>query len=187
MIAKWAPNDEKGKFCAALLGGALGTVVTWPVAGFLMEYYGWPSVFYSTATFTLFMCCVWYLVVSDTPANHPRITDAEREYIEKSLGNVLSKEKLRPPYLKIITSMPFLVLLLLHYGNIWGLYFLLNEAPTFMKNILKFDLKKAGFLASLPSLVRFILGFAFGSLGDVMRRNELLNTTFIRKIFCIFC
>lgn len=187
LIAKWAPPDEKGKFVAALLGGALGTVVTWPVASLLMEALGWHSVFYATAAFTLIMGIVWFGLVSDTPANHPRISDAEREHIEKSLGDVISKENVQPPYFKIMTSLPFLALLLLHYGNIWGLYFLLNEAPTFMKDVLKFDLTKAGFLASLPSLARLVLGFGFGSLGDALRRNNVMSLTFMRKFFCIFC
>lgn len=152
-----------------------------------MESFGWPSVFYTTAGLTLLTALVWYWLVSNTPAAHPRISAAEREYIEASLGSVVSKEKLRPPFFRIMTSLPFLVLLLLHYGNIWGLYFLLNEAPTFMKDILKFDLKQAGFLASLPSLARLVLGFGFGSLGDFLRRRKLMDLTLMRKCFCLFC
>lgn len=187
LIAKWAPPDEKGKFCSGLLGGAIGTVITWPVAGVLMGYYGWPCVYYSTGAFTVFVSFLWWYLVADTPVVHPRITETEREYIEKSIGDMVSKEKLKPPYFSIMTSIPFLALLLLHYGNIWGLYFLLNEAPTFMKEILKFDLKRAGVLASLPTLTRFILGFVFGSIGDKIRQKHLFNLTFIRKFFCIFC
>lgn len=40
-----------------------------------------------------------------------------------------------PPFLKLTTSLPFISLLILHYGNLWGLYFLLTAAPKFMSEV----------------------------------------------------
>lgn len=56
-----------------------------------------------------------------------------------------------------------------------------------MNEVLKFNLGKAGILASLPYLARFFAGIVFGSLGDYLLRTERLSATSIRKLFCIFC
>lgn len=46
LVAHWAPPAEKGKFVSCLLGGAIGTVVTWSLTGPLIENFGWSAAFY---------------------------------------------------------------------------------------------------------------------------------------------
>lgn len=140
-----------------------------------------------------------------------------------------------PPFCKLITSVPFIALTLLHYGNLWGLYFLITAAPKFMSEVgsiyssyipniqpknrcfhllptgnkiirlgtikktkwlyynriqwkvLGFNLAQAGILASLPYLARLSAGFLFGSIGDALIKSNVMSTTSIRKMFCIFC
>lgn len=91
------------------------------------------------------------------------------------------------PYLSIISSVPFLSLLILHYGNLWGLYFLITAAPKFLNTVLGFNLAHAGVLAALPYLARTTFGFIFGSIGDLIRRKNLIRLTSIRKLFTIPC
>lgn len=45
------------------------------------------------AVITIIITIVWYAIVYDTPAQHPRISTEEREHIEKSLGDNISKKK----------------------------------------------------------------------------------------------
>lgn len=170
-----------------LLGGTFGTVITWPLCGILVETIGWVWAFYIPAVISGIITIIWYYIVTDTPSNHPRISVSEREYIEKSLSEFVSKGKAWPPVAKVLTSLPFWSLMVLHYGNLWGLYFLITAAPKFMNEILGFNLAKAGILSALPYLARAILGFAFGSIGDVIRKKELMSVTMIRKLFCVFC
>lgn len=186
IIAKWAPPNEKGKFVSALLGGTFGTVITWPVAGILMETLGWVYAFYIPALVTFALTIVWFYVISDTPAEHPRIRTEEKEYIQKAIGDTVSNKKEFPPYAKLLISMPFLSLLALHYGNMWGLYFLITAAPKFMSEVLGFSLAKAGFLASLPYLARMFSGFIFGTIGDYVRQKDYMSVTATRKFFCVF-
>lgn len=93
LISKWAPPVERGKFISSLLGGTFGTVITWPMSGILIENLGWVWAFYVPAVVTIFLTIVWYTIVYDSPTEHPRISTAEREYIEKSLGDNISKKK----------------------------------------------------------------------------------------------
>lgn len=69
-----------------LNGGTLGTVITWPMAGYLMQYFGWSSAFYVSASITIVLTIFWYWIVYNSPAEHPRIEQVEREFIENAAG-----------------------------------------------------------------------------------------------------
>lgn len=187
IVSQWAPPNEKGKFVAALLGGGLGTVITWQFTGIIIVKYGWVYVYYGIAILNLLITFAWVYLVANDPDSHPRITESELKYIKESLGDTIAKEHAVPPYMRILSSLPFFALLLLHFGNMWGLSFLLTVAPKYMNEALQFDLASAGILASLPHLARFIAGFIFGYVGDNIRQQNCVSLTLLRKMFCVFC
>lgn len=85
-------------------------------------------------------------------------------------------------------SVPFWALLILQFGNLWGLFFLLTAGPNFMSTVLGFDLGHTGILASLPYLARFAFGIIiFGPLGDYLLKKGIMPRTKIVKYFVIFC
>ncbi|KAL9915576.1 sialin isoform 1-T2 [Glossina fuscipes fuscipes] len=185
LISKWAPPDEKGKFVASLMGGTFGTVITWPASGLIIQALGWHWAFYVAAIVILCGMILWFIFVADNPAKHKTISAEEKQYIEKSLGVNVSNKNRIPPYWSIMKSTPFWGLILLHYGSMWGLFFLLTATPKFLSEVLGFNLSSAGFIASLPHLVRMLGAFVFGSLADWIRRRDWLTVTAMRKIFCI--
>ncbi|KAM3965666.1 sialin isoform 1-T1 [Aphomia sociella] len=190
LVAHWAPPAEKGKFVSALLGGAIGTVVTWSLTGPLIETFGWDYAFYVPGTIAVFWCFVWWFLVYDSPVQHPRITDSEKKYILDAIGDKVvhsSKDKkVVPPFKNILTSFPFLAMVILHYGNNWGLYFVMTAAPKFVSSALGFNLTSTGTLASLPYLARMIFSLIFGAIGDRIIKQNVVSTTFMRKFFCLF-
>lgn len=155
--------------------------------GVIIESLGWQYGFYVPALMTFIFVLFWYILVADSPADHPRISMQERDYIHDSLGSTVSKEKRFLPLFRVLTSIPFLSLMVLHYGSLWGLYFLQTAAPMFMTEVLNFNLSKAGILSSLPHLARLLAGFGFGAIGDLIRRRNFLGVTMTRKTFCLFC
>lgn len=188
IISKWAPFEEKGKFVSTLLGGVFGTVITWPLTGYICEHYGWKYGFYAPAIFAFVVSLLWLYFVHDSPRVHPRITKTEKDLIEKSLGGTNgNSKKAWPPMGQVLKSPSFYALLLLHFGGTFGLFFLITAAPKFMSEVLKFKLTEAGILSSLPYLARLIAGYIFGSIGDVLRNRNMFSTTVIRKSFCVFC
>ncbi|XP_061718514.1 putative inorganic phosphate cotransporter isoform X1 [Cydia pomonella] len=186
LIARWAPPTEKGKFVSAMMGGTMGTVMTWSVTGPLVEKFGWASAFYVPGVLTLIWCAVWWYIVADSPAEHPRISDKERKYIQDALGDKVKKSKGLPPFKSIVTSLPFLAMVILHYGNLWGLYFIMTVGPKFVSSVLGFQLSAAGVISALPYLARLFLSAIFGVLGDCILARNLMTTTQIRKFFCLF-
>lgn len=170
-----------------MLGGTFGTVITWPLAGILVEAVGWVYAFYIPSIISAFATICWFYLVADTPSKHPRIMATEKEFIEKTLIGVGDNKKSFPPIRGLLASIPFWALLILHYGNLWGLYFLITAAPKYMNSVLGFNLASAGFLSALPYLARMIAGFIFGSIGDYIRMKNIMSVTAVRKSFTMFC
>ncbi|KFB47842.1 AGAP010372-PA-like protein [Anopheles sinensis] len=187
VISRWIPPNEKSKAVACIAGGStFGTVITWPFAGLLIEHFGWVYAFYVPAIISGIVAIVWIWLVSDTPAEHKTITKEEREFIEASFGSTVSKNKSRPPLLKVLSSLPFIALILSHYSSFWGLNFFVTQAPKFMNEVLGFKLANAGFLSSLPYLARMFSGFIFGYIGDTLRSRSIMSVTALRKSFTLF-
>lgn len=100
------------------LSAAFSNVVTWMMLGVLIENYGWEIGFYVTSIFTFVFIAMWYYFVADSPAKHPRISLEERNMIKESIGSSLSTHKTFPPLVGLLTSLPFIALTLLHYGQV---------------------------------------------------------------------
>ncbi|CRL07878.1 CLUMA_CG020970, isoform A [Clunio marinus] len=185
LISRWAPPEEKGIFVSSLLGSKLGTAVTWPLMGVIIENFGWQSAFYLTSVFSLACAAIWLKIVADSPDKHPSIASDEKEFIERSLSSLLTKNKKLLPMKKIFSSVPFYALLFLHFSDVWGIFFLLTSAPMFMNQALNYDIKNAGIASALPYIARLIFGFLFGALGDYFMKNGVRPTK-LRKLFCVF-
>jgi len=115
----------------------------------------------------------------------------ERRYIESSgqarrPSDAGREEQPRPPtpWLRILTSGPFLVLVLAHCANNWGFWTLLTEIPTFMKNVLGMDIKNNGPLSALPYFAMILLTCVFIWLSDALKqRGTVIPLGFSRKFF----
>lgn len=187
IISHWAPKEEKGKFISALLGGILGNIVTWAVLGQIIEKLGWQYGFYIPSIFTIGFLTIWYWQVTDFPRDHPAISNKEKEMIQKSIGDAMKSNKILPPVFSIVTSLPVFALMILHFGSVWGLFFLQTAAPKFLTEALHFDLSSTGYLSSLPLIARLIFGFTFGFVGDYIMKSDFMSITLIRKSFCLLC
>ena len=66
-----------------------------PISGVIIDYFGWPWVFYSFGIMTLVWLVFWYWLMHDTPRSHPRISSDELQYIENSVNTEASKNKVK--------------------------------------------------------------------------------------------
>lgn len=185
----WAPPLERTKLLSFTYAGTfLGNVVTFPISALLCEYGfgdGWSSVFYVFGAGAFIWTIIWLLVVTDTPSEHKRITKIEKDYIIHSLkgeGNV-GKQKIKIPWVKMMTSMPVQAIIVSNISADWGVYTLLTGIPTYMKEVLKFDIASNGVASALPYIGLWLLINVFAYFADFVRKRKILNTTWTRKIF----
>uniref|UniRef100_A0AAR2JGD2 Vesicular glutamate transporter 1 n=1 Tax=Pygocentrus nattereri TaxID=42514 RepID=A0AAR2JGD2_PYGNA len=107
--AKWAPPLERSRLATtAFCGSYAGAVVAMPLAGVLVQYTGWYSVFYVYGSFGILWYLFWILVSYESPAVHPTITPEERKYIEDAIGE--SAGLVNPLQVGLVSALPHLVM-----------------------------------------------------------------------------
>ncbi|XP_050392280.1 sialin isoform X1 [Patella vulgata] len=183
MFGVWSPILERSKLTSLAYSGAqMGTVISLPISGYLCDSDlagGWPSVFYIFGALGIVWVIAWLLLIHDTPGQHPRISKAERTHIEESIGK---KEDLKTPWKSILTCGPLWGIAAAHFAANWGMYSMLTCLPTYMKQILKFNIKKNSLLSAVPYLALWILQVVSGYLADLIRKNNYMNTLNTRRV-----
>nr|XP_034194461.1 putative inorganic phosphate cotransporter [Osmia lignaria] len=186
MTARWIPPTDRSKFVSNMMASSLGAAITMPMSGFLIASFGWQSVFYVTGTIGLLWSIAWFLLIFDSPAQHPRISVKERRYIEDAIGSTATTKRLAVPWKSIFTSIPVWAIIVTHACSVFGYFTVVNQLPTYMKYILNFNIKENGILSSLPYLGKYIFAVSMSSLADYLLRTKKLSITAIRKIFTTF-
>ncbi|KAF4521623.1 hypothetical protein B566_EDAN006665 [Ephemera danica] len=188
MASHWIPPMDRSKFIANMMASSLGAAITMPICGFLIASLGWESVFYFTGVVCFLWSSLWLVLIYDTPAEHPRITDEERRYIETALGSSAGNKNKpsKVPWGKMLTSFPVWAIIITHGASVFGYFTVVNQLPTYMKHILNFNIKENGMLSSLPYLGKYLFAICSSVLADYLRRTGKLSTTAARKIFTTF-
>ncbi|KAK7105272.1 sialin-like [Littorina saxatilis] len=184
--AKWAPPQEKTRLATfAFAGSYFGTVISLPASGALADSSsGWPAIFYVFGFTAVVWFMVWCIFVTESPAAHPGISNAELEYIQQSIGYTEEQSKrVHPPWIRMMTSLPAWAIVIAHFAENWGFYTWLTELPSFMKHVLHVDLTSGGFYAALPYLMMCITVISGGFLADWLRNHFCVATGTVRKIF----
>ena len=98
------------------------------ISGYIVDAWGWESAFYIEGGACFVWLLLWLLLAADTPATHPSITQAEREYIEAGLP---ATNPVSPPipWASIWTSVPFWAIMFSNFANNWGFHLLMTELP----------------------------------------------------------
>ncbi|XP_063425395.1 sialin-like isoform X2 [Mytilus trossulus] len=190
LLGNWVPPSERSKFTAMTYSGTqLGIVVTFALGSLMCAHGfagGWPSIFYVCGITSFIWLILWMWFVSDTPAEHKRISREEKEYIMGLLADSThdtKKKELQVPWLEIAKSMPNYAIVVSNITCDWGLYTLLTYIPTYMNDVLKLDITTNGLFSSLPYIVFWATVFCGGWLADFFRSRKLMSTTNTRKVF----
>ncbi|XP_047122250.1 sialin-like [Schistocerca piceifrons] len=153
LFPKWFPESERQRITGALFSATyLGTVLSMASSGSMVKNLGWTSVFYIYGGITIFSVLPWFYFVYDEPESHPRVSEKEKIYIlentkrnraKKTEKNTESHHKddlIGNPWPMILTSAPMWVHAFIMFGTGWVSFTLLSELPTYVGNILHYDI-----------------------------------------------
>ncbi|KAM3924118.1 vesicular glutamate transporter 3 [Leptodactylus fuscus] len=186
MWSKWAPPLERSRLATtSFCGSYAGAVIAMPLAGILVQYIGWSSVFYIYGMFGMIWYVFWLLHATESPAAHPTITAEEKSYIETSIGegcSLVTTSKFKTPWKKFFTSMPVYAIIVANFCRSWTFYLLLISQPAYFEEVFGFPISKVGLLSAVPHMVMTIIVPIGGQLADFLRSRQILSTTTVRKI-----
>ncbi|XP_046683647.1 sialin-like [Homalodisca vitripennis] len=184
IVGQWIPSSERSRFMSSFQGLSCGIGLTYPLAGYLIAYSGWRSVFYTTGSIGVVWCIFWYFFAFDAPQKHPRISKQELEYIEANISSaVQSDHSMKVPWRAILTSFPAWAIGITTFGRIWVQYSFIIRGPMYMKTVLGFSIQKNGVLSGLPFLLSYLSSVVFCYIADYLVTRNLIGLTNVRKIF----
>uniref|UniRef100_A0A3P8VED7 Sialin-like n=1 Tax=Cynoglossus semilaevis TaxID=244447 RepID=A0A3P8VED7_CYNSE len=154
-----------------------------PLTGLICQTMGWPAVFYLCGGAGCLWSVFWFMLVSDDPRTHRRISKKEKDYIINSIGAQGTGHGWSVPVLQMMMSVPLWAMIVTQMCSNWAYYTLLTSLPTYMDNILHFDLKSNGFLSALPYLGAFVISVLSGIVADALIEKRVFSVTFVRKLF----
>lgn len=145
LLAKWVHTSERGFLTTFTYSGTqIGTVFMLAISGVIASSaMGWPGIFYCSGAIGLFWSFAWWWYGSNSPKECAIISKQECAFVESSPGQ--SHRKQIVPWRHILKSRPFYALLVAHCAQNWGFWTLLTEIPSYMKNVLDFNIKSVSY------------------------------------------
>lgn len=180
LFGRWVPPAERSRAVSMLIGGIpLGTLFALLTTGWLVETYGWQSVFYTFGLVGIAWCILWFLRAHNDPATDPRCGAAEREMLLAHAPSPKAGQAI--PWRQMFTTPAVWALIINHFCSNWGLYMLLAWLPSYFRSTFDMSIINAGFFSAAPWLTMFIVGNLGGVIADKMTKVGVSLTT-VRKI-----
>jgi len=185
VIAAWSPPQERSTMSSiAFSGASLGTVLSMMSSGIINQLCGWEWIFYIQGGLALVWCVLWVILVSDKPETHHFVSTAEVSYIASTMPKKAAGSDKKPPvpWLKMMTSIPFLTLAVSHFCNNFGWYMLLVEMPLFASTGLQVNMTITTIMSSVPFLANWLWSVAYSKTLDTFIAKGMISTVVARKI-----
>lgn len=190
IVASWFPSNERGTAAATFNSAQyFATVLFAPIMGYITYTFGWQYVFYFMGGIGILVAFGW-LKAFHNPKDHPRVNQAELDYIEQGGGltsmdqQVSSKEKVKGESWKNIKQLlgnrMLLGIYLGQYCITTLTYFFLTWFPIYLVQERGMTILQVGFVASLPAICGFLGGILGGIFSDFLLRKGF-SLTVARK------
>lgn len=179
-IARWVPIHERSRVSAFIATGMyVGIVMAFPLAVWIMTHLGWPWVFYLFGAFGLMWSVAWYMLVTNNPEEHPRISTEEVQLILQ--GHQTTPKAQAIPWGRFFREPAFWALLCAHFCTNWTWYTFLTWLPSYLVQVRGFSLNEMGIYATFPYIAMMFIGNGTAWLADDLIRRGL-SVTLVRKI-----
>ena len=169
-VRAWFPVTRWASGQGLLVTGLwLGAAVTPPLVAWLMQRHGWRTALVITSVPSLGLVALWYVYARDRPAEHPRVTQDERDELAANPplaeGAAVSRQRvlrvLLNPQILRLTASYFIMNYVFYLVTFWSFLYLVQERHM--------TVLESGWLASLPFVTAGAAAALGGRLADHLR------------------
>ncbi|XP_059223311.1 putative inorganic phosphate cotransporter [Stomoxys calcitrans] len=186
-LAKWSPAKERNRLGAfSFTGLECGTVLALALSGVIAKGpLGWPGISYVSAAIGFVWCLLWLVFGANSAGETRFISKAERNFIDSSrdASSNSNKKNIPIPWKAIVTSGPFLALVVVRCAQLYGISTLQTQIPSYLHGILKMEIKSNALYSAMPFLASWFTSFVYMFLGDVLQGRGILSLTALRRTF----
>ncbi|EDW14393.1 sialin [Drosophila mojavensis] len=184
LFVVWAhPTERTSMLSFAYSGLILGSIGIYPLTTYLSEL-GWSLPFYVIGCVSLAhgIICNW--LVYNSVEQHPRISDAEREYLQQSAQQ---PQHLSLPWRSLLTSLPVHAFVLTHVFHNYTFLLFSLIMPRFMSEAMQLNMKEIGFLSSAPFLGSLLSKIICVLSCSIIERRVYAKHSYIRRLLYVVC
>ena len=184
-LSRWMLPRERG-FAQGIThaGSRLGAAMTPPLVVWIITKYNWRAAFASFGVMGIVWAIAWLLYYRDTPDEHPRVNQAERDLIRGANGAAQRGVGAGVPWRKILSNSGLWYLAAMYFCYNYCLSTYLDWFPTYLNQHRHYDLKHMGFYASLPLLAGTVGDLAGGWISDLLVRATS-NVKLSRRVVAV--
>ena len=188
ILCKWMPLNERSTgFGLLFVGMKIGASLPYFLSGYLVNRYGWPSLFYVPGMFAAIVFMLVFLIVRSRPEDDPIISQKELKFIteKKRKESLFRPPDLETPWRAILLNSAVLSTGFFQLGNFWILTLFYALLPKYLNEILHLDINTNGLINGFVSLLSLLSLTTTGTLSEIIIQKDLLNRTNTRKCFSI--
>ncbi|ANS44600.1 MFS transporter [Serratia inhibens] len=179
MISNWFPDKERGRANAiVIMFVPIAGILTAPLSGWIITAWDWRMLFLVEGALSLVVMVLWYLTISNRPQEAKWISQAEKDYLIKTLhdeqllikGKTVRNASLR----RVLGDRIMWQLILVNFFYQTGIYGYTLWLPTILKGLTNGNMEQVGMLAILPYI---------GAIVGMLIISTLSDRTGKRKVF----
>jgi sugar phosphate permease len=202
-INNWFPAKEKGTASGIFLAGSkVGPLIVPTLCAWIISVWGWREIFYIFMVPGILLAVVWFLLVSNKPAESKFVSAAEADYIAGDENTAAVKQEkgpkreyrlwwldklVRAKKVEPIVSSSQVFKSWDIFGAAFGYFFmvgivsvLMSWLPTYLVTVKQFAIMKTALVSSAPFAGTVVGNFVGGWISDNLlnkRRKPMMMVT----------
>ncbi len=184
-ITTWFPREETSRTIGFTFSGqTVGSAIAAPIVGLLAISLGWRIAFFAIGAMGLVWVVAWRWLMTDKPADNPRVGQAEINMIAQSRAHDVVPQHETKPLRHYLALPSTLSLGLGMFAVNYTLFIFLSWLPSYLTNALHMPVKQMAFVAAIPWACGFV-GYAGGGMVADFVYKHMRDRVTARKLCTI--
>lgn len=172
VVNTWYPLKERASAAGInQAGGPIGGALAGPIIGFMALSLGWRAAFVVMAVLGLIWVFSWRRLVTETPAEHPKVSAQELAEINANRGDAPTVAGHSASFREVVSNRAVVITGISLFCYNYCLFFFMTWFPSYLVDARHVSLQNMGIVNSLPWVVGAVGYLSGGLLVDAIFRK----------------